>query len=736
MKSPYNPRVLLWNNDGRPSPRAKIFFFERDTDVPKSVKYVESGTLTNEITADSSGDFPQVELLYGEYTLKGYVPLDPKEPYPEFPLDYELRDTWDLSGEEVDDGEETETPATVEDLQALREYDGDAEKVWVGNRLFDKDVLISQTDNNGTIVVSSALTDVVWRMDLTGYDMTSLDWFGADRTGATDSTAAFISAISAIYDNDANSAPYKLPRTLYIPEGVYMINSDINFTCPVFMEKSVRFGNTSVVPVTLTFSSALETLKTNKFDLNLPGLSKINLRFPNGGHVNLGWFTDDTIDMAEHPYKIDITGPGKVELFGGETRRIGKLDTNGLLTFEGGVGSKLLIDEITSGPANIVVSGAWDPSAITVPEFDLSSLADPLKIIYITGNTLAIDRNWDISYGFTSSWSRVVGKLVNGAKPVLNNTSGLVGRISFPNADVEWDSLDCSVHDLVWENGPVAKYLDWAGTDGSDWTAQLAYSLADFTGTTTSGDIAITSDATIKGLNHTGSFLGTGSLTLEDSKISVSSGDNVGAPIFKLLNSEVVNDSPSNGTLYSGDMRLVNSYITCPVYLTSNGYMQLEMRGCRFTNQITVNQSGTLQTLVARNNEVAKADFIPYHFTITDFPNDAGISIDVSDNWTTDLSGQLVRTKGHAIVPGSGAGKVAIESFGFLDMIRPSGLSWAVWGPGETYGPFIGKKYIVGTPEPVLQSENGSATLENQSVNETQIYATFWSTQNWRSTGV
>lgn len=735
MKSPFNPKILVWTLEGKPAPKAKVFFFNKGTDVPKSVKYVEGGTLTNEITADSSGDFPQVEFLEGDYTLKAFIPIDPKEAYPLFPEDYEFRDSWDLSGEETSSEEEIETPVTVGDLQALREYDGDAEKVWVGNKLFIKDTLVYQTDNNGTIVVSSALTDVVWRMDLTGYDMTSLDWFGADRTGANDSTAAFISAITSIYNNDGNTAPYKLPRTLYIPEGTYKINSDINFTCPVFMEKSVRFGNTSVLPITMTFSSGLETAKGNAFDLGLPGLSPINLRFPNGGNVRLGWFNNSEINMDEHGSKINIIGPGKITVSGGNTRRIGTLTPGGITTIEGSSGTTIIIDKIDlQYPNNLRING---PVTVKVPVFDLSWLEDPLNITKVTGNTLYIDRNWDIPSGFNTTWSRVEGKLVNGAKPVLNNTSGLVGYIGFPNADVEWDSLNCSAHDLVWTNGPDAKYLNWNGTDGSDWTAQLAYSLGDFEGNSTSGDINLTADLTLKNLNHTGSFLGTGSLTLEDSKISITSGDNVGAPTFKLFNSEVVNDSPSNGTLYSGDMRLVNSYITCPVYLTSNGYMQLEMRGCRFTNQITVNQSGTLQTLVATHNEVAKADFIPYHFTVTNFPNDVGISVDISDNWTTDISGQLIRTKGIAVLPGSGAGPSTFEAYGFLDMLRPDGYSWAINDIGLVPSPFGSyRKYIVGSVMPLVRAPNGSAQIENPAQTEQQVYCNFWTTQNWRPSGV
>ena len=77
MISPVNPKILVYDLEGKPAPKAKVFFFDQGTDVPKSVKYVEGGTLTNDITADSSGEFPQVELLIGEYTLTAFIPLDP-----------------------------------------------------------------------------------------------------------------------------------------------------------------------------------------------------------------------------------------------------------------------------------------------------------------------------------------------------------------------------------------------------------------------------------------------------------------------------------------------------------------------------------------------------------------------------------------------------------------------------------------------------------------------------------
>lgn len=680
MITVFNPRILLWSYDGKPSPKSIIKFFEAGTDVPKSVKYVEGGTLTQEIIADSSGEFPQVELLYGEYTLKGFTPIDPKNPYPLYPEDYELRSTWDLSGASTISGSDVETVETLADLAALRAYSGDATEVWVGNRVYIKDAYVSQVDNNGTIIVSAALEGVVWRMDLTGYDMTSLDWFGADRTGANDSTAAILTAISAIYSNDANSAPYKLPRTLYIPEGVYMINSDINFTCPVFMEKSVRFGNRSALPVTMTFSAGLETTKVNAFDLGLPGLSPIHLKFPNGGDVRLGWFNNSEINMDDHGSKINVIGPGKITVSGGNTRRIGKLETNGIVEFSGAAGSKIYVDNIISGGSNIKISGSATFRLYSYSDFRLSWLDDKSMLNRVNGQKLIIDEDWDIDFNVDTTWGIVEGE----NWPSVVNTSGTLHTAMFYLADVLWKTMSCSVHDITWLNKSKPNDMDWTGADSDDWNNYLIYGENDFSGTNTSGDINLTSDVTLRNLNHTGTMWAFGhSLVLDSCTIHLSYGKQVRATALTINDSNILTDDPANGQITSPNMRLRDSFVQCEVAMANGENLQLEMRGCRFANQVSVESIRTLQTLVAKNNEVALAEFIPYVIYCSGLSTAAGLSFDVSDNWTTDLSGQLVRTKGFAITTPSYESTShfyyqTFESLGILDIReRSSSRSFA-----------------------------------------------------------
>lgn len=668
----------MWSFDGKPAPKSIIKFFEYHTDVPKSVRYVEGGTLTQDIVADSSGEFPQVELLVGQYTLKGFVPIDSRNPYPLFPEDYELRSTWDLNGEEDPSHDESTTIMSLADLDALRNYDGDETQVLVGNRLFIRDAYTNQTDNNGTVILSSALVNVVWRMDLTGYTETSIEWFGADRTGTSNSTAAFVSAISAIYNNSSAPAEYRLPRTLYIPDGTYTVNSGITFSCPVHMEKDVKFGNVNGSAVTFTFLADLVTYKTDAMALNLAGYSPIDLAFTAGGKVNLGWFSNRTIDMSKHQNPISVYGYGTINVDG--NGHIIDLVQNEGSTINISIPSaahKLQIDNIDCYENALSITGSGFVIADTLK---LSRLASPDMVNRVHGHLLIIDEDWDVSSDVDTTWSMVEGE----DYPTINNTSGTQHQVMFHMADVEWETMDAHVHDLVWVNKSEPKNMNWTGADSDDWNNYLVYGGNDFIGTSTSGDINLTSDVTLKNLNHTGTMWAFGhSLVLDSCTISLSYGKEVRATALTINDSNILTDDPSNGKITSPNMRLRDSYIQCEVAMANGENLQLEMRGCRFVNQVSVEQSRTLQTLVAKNNEVALAEFVPYVIYCNGLSTAAGLSFDISDNWTTDLSGQLVRTKGFAITTPSYESTQhfyyqTFESLGVLDIRdRSSSTSFA-----------------------------------------------------------
>lgn len=649
MKSPFNPKILVWTLEGKPAPKAKVFFFNKGTDVPKSVKYVEGGTLTNEITADSSGDFPQVEFLEGDYTLKAFIPIDPKEAYPLFPEDYEFRDSWDLSGEAIPGEDITEAQVQVGSLQALREYNGDAEKVWVGNRLFIKDEYVSQTDNNGTIIISIALTGVVWRMDLTGYDTTSLDWFEADKTGATDSTAAFIAAISAIYNNGSGPAKYRLPGTLYIPNGTYLVNSEISFTCPVIMESGTRFYNNTGSQVDLKFNKGLDTNKMDLFYVDGTGLSpvvpKFPQRLPNGKvqTVSLQWYSSDYVEISWFPYEVSFVGEGTINTADMTQHTIKSVIGSGDIVFLTTAGKPpCIVKEFSCAPLGLEVQGT---GSVYFGSLNITYLKTASDINRCEGAELIIGKNWTIDFDATFKFSSVHG---NKTSLTISNDSGTSHTIG-ATGDVDFESFTWVLHDLIPTFKTEPKNFDWTGADSDDWNNYLVNGSNDFTGTSTSGDINLTSDATLENLNHTGTMMAFGhSLVLNSCKINLTSGKEVRGSALTISDSSILTDDPANGQIVSSNMRLRNSLITCPVNLYGADNMQLEMRGCRFTNQVSVSSSYTLQTLVATHNEVGLCNFIPYTIYCHGLSDAAKVSIDISENWTTDLTGQLVHSKGFA----------------------------------------------------------------------------------------
>lgn len=726
MINPHNPKILVFDKKGLPAAKAKVFFYEAGTDVPKSVEYVDAGTLTNEITADDSGKFPEVKLLIGTYTLKSFVPIDPQEPYPLFPDDYEILDTWDLSGEPEPSDIDAESVISLPDITALRTYDGDEEKIWINNRLYIKDTLVTQVDNNGTIIVSSALADTVWRMDVTGYDSTSVEWFGVVRTATDDSTAAFLTAISAIYNNDSYSAPYKLPRVLYIPEGTYRVTSDINFTCPVYMEQNVRFANTSNSAITLTFSGGLDTRKNTAMNLNLPGLSPIHLRFPNGGDVRLAWFDASTIDMDEHGSKIDIIGPGKLTISSGNTRRIGTLQTNGIVEFSGAAGSKIYVDNIISGGSNIKISGSATFRLYSYSDFRLSWLDNKSMLNRVNGQKLVIDENWDIDFDVDSTWGIVEGE----NWPSVVNTSGTVHTAMFYLGDVIWDTMSCSVHDITWLNKSRPSQMDWTNSDGNDWDNYLIYGSNDFSGTTTSGDIWLNkpSGITLYGLNHSGSIGNSfGALKLDTCTFNFTVNCTITSVFLEIVNSTVNTDDPSNGNIVSQNMRLRDSRIHSRVTVANGNDLEIEMRGCHFTNQISIlATTNSVKTIVLKDNEVALCEFLPYRITVQSWSTDK-VSIDISGNWTTDTTGQLVHSKGlFTAKPGS----TTIESNGVVDFRNTlTGGSWISNTPFYHKGGIIGSAGAVSSQPSV--DGTGAAIVTSIASAAVKVYGEFWTTQDW-----
>lgn len=724
MINPKNPLVLVYNREGLPAAKAKIFFFEAGTDVPKSVQYVGAGTLTNEITSDDEGKFPEVQLLAGEYTLKAFIPLDPKNPYPLFPDDYELLDTWNLSGEPEPAVNENESVATLADLDALRNYDGDETKVWIGNRLFIRENNTNYADNNGTIIVSSALLNTTWRMDLTGYTETSVAWFGADATGTNDSTAAYLSAISAIYGNDTRTADYKLPRTLYIPEGRYHINSTITFSCPVHMEKNVRFGNISGASVYFNFLQGLETDKTDMMQLVGQGYDDIILVFPAGGKVNLGWFPNRSLTMSQIANPISVYGYGSIVVdVDGHLYDLVQTEGSYISISIPSISKKLVIDHIDVYEGDLTITGN---GFVETDTFRMSYLANPNMINRVHGHLLILDEDWNVDFDVDTTWGMVEGENY----PTVQNTSGTSHQVMFYLADVEWKTFDAHVHDIVWVNISEPSDMNWTSADSDDWNTYLNYGGHDFTGTTTSGDIFLNKPdgITLYGLNHSGSMTNVfGSMKLDTCTVNFTTNSTIVAVYLEIVNSIINTDDPANGNIVSQNMRLRDSTIHSRVTVANGNDLEIEMRGCHFTNQISLlATTNSVKTIVLKDNEVALCNFFPYRVSVQSWSAER-VSIDISGNWTTDTSGQLVHTKGlFTADPGS----TTIESKGVVDFRNTvTGGSWISNTPFYHKGGIIGSLGAVSSQPSV--DGTGAAIVTSIASSAVKVYGEFWTTQDW-----
>lgn len=88
------------------------------------------------------------------------------------------------------------------------------------------DISSTETDNNGSIIRPSAIDEgssgrFVWK----NIRDVNIRWFGADPTGSTDSSTAFVNAFEYIYSYIADTLQYKSRPTLFLDGGSYSIDS-------------------------------------------------------------------------------------------------------------------------------------------------------------------------------------------------------------------------------------------------------------------------------------------------------------------------------------------------------------------------------------------------------------------------------------------------------------------------------------------------------------------------------
>lgn len=697
MVSPYNPHNLVWT-EGKPSPHALILFYDAGTDVPKEVKYTETSATTDRIIADEAGQFSQVELLSGDYDLRAYVLIDPLNPSPVFPDDYAFHSTWTLSGPSIVINPDTPETIALNNIGELRNYDGTATNIWIGNRLFIKTTAGSLADNNGTWIVSSALDNTAWRMDLTGYDHVDVTWFGTDGTGATDATANILQAQSAIGQMASQTPEKRLPSVLYLPAGTYKITSDFSFNYKVEMDKGARFYNPGNTAYTITFNDGLETENTSPWT----GTSAIIFKFSTGTwngkpqRVLTTWYNNSAMDGDNFAIPVDIRGSGQLST---NNRKvvINSLYITGEFNLRPNTTYPIEVNEVT-GSKHLLKNGGT--GYVVFKRLPISYLYDTAQLERMRGELLELDEDLTLTSNTTLSFDQIIG--TKNPKPKIQYTTG------FATVDLDWkgklyfDTVEAHLHDINYKKAVKPSDLDWSDADSDDW-ANFFYDQSvltdsmqfDMGGLTTSGDINLQAYSyEISNLNHTGT-LQAAKLSLRHCVIALGSTKELKASAeMEIFDSSVTGSSAGN-QIKAPKISIMNSNIGANILVDGGGDIDFVMMNSNFSYRIALSTSQPLKRLIAKNNIVSNVDFIEQTPVIASLPDNH--SIDVSEN--SCLAGLANRTRGYGYISDSNT-TPTVKSLGFIDFVDSNGYSY--------YG-YIPRQHSVLTAS---AANNSGATIE------------------------
>lgn len=697
MVSPFNPKVLVWS-EGRPSPHAVILFFDHGTDDPKAVRYTETSATTDRITADEAGEFAQVELLGGEYDLRAYTLIDPLNPSPVFPDDYALHSSWSLSGPSGAFTPSVPETIALDSIGNLRLYDGTATNIWIGNRLFIKTTAGALTDNNGTWIVSSALDNTAWRMDLTGYDHVDVTWFGTDGTGATDATANILQAQSAIGQMASQTPEKRLPSVLYLPAGTYKITSDFSFNYKVEMDKGARFYNPGNTAYTITFNDGLETEATNPWTGTSPIIFKFATGTWNGKpqRVLSTWYNNNAMDGDNFAIPVDIKGSGRIST---NNRKvvINKLEVTGEMVLNPIPSYSIEVNEV-SGSKHLLRNGGLGDVIFSV--LPVSYIYNQQNLNNMKGKVLELDEDLVVDDDFNLAFDQIIGTKT--PKP----------KIHFPTSvipvDLDWkgklyfDTVEAHLHDINYKKAVKPSDLDWSDADSDDW-ANFFYDQSvltdsmqfDMGGLTTSGDVNLQAYSyEISNLNHTGT-LQAAKLSLRHCVIALGSTKELKASAeLEIFDSSVTGSSAGN-QIKAPKISIMNSNIGANILVDGGGDIDFVMMNSNFSYRIALSTSQPLKRLIAKNNIVSNVDFIEQTPEIASLPDNH--SIDVSEN--SCLAGLANRTRGYGYISDSNT-TPTVKSLGFIDFVDSNGYSY--------YG-YIPRQHSVLTAS---AANNSGATIE------------------------
>ena len=674
MVSPFNPHNLVWT-EGKPSPHAMILFFDKGTDTPKEVRYTETSATTDRILADEAGEFPQVELVSGDYDLRAYVLIDPVNPSPVFPEDYAFHSTWSLSGPSIVINPDVPETIALNNIGELRNYDGTATNIWIGDRLFIRNNDAGGlADNNGTWIVSSELDNTAWRMDLTGFDHVDVSWFGTDRTGATDATASILQAQSAIGQMNSQTAEKRLPSVLYIPAGIYKITSDFSFNYKVELDKGGRFYNPGNTPYTITFNDGLET--ENPYPSTGPG--GVILKFATGTwngkpqRILTSWYNNNAMDGDYFAIPVDIKGSGQLST---NNRKvvINSLNITGEFNLRPNSTYPIEVNEV-SGSKHLLKNGGT--GYVVFKRLPISYLYDTDQLERMRGELLELDEDLTLTSDTTLSFDQIIGTKT--PKPKIQYTVG------FATVDLDWkgklyfDTVEAHLHDIDYQKAVKPSDLDWSDADSTDW-ANFFYDQSiltnsmqfDMGGLTTTGDINLQAYSyEISNLNHSGT-LQAAKLSLRHCVIALGSSKELKATTeLEIFDSSVTGSSAGN-QIKAPKISIMNSNIGANILVDGGGDIDFVMMNSNFSYRIALSTSQPLKRLIAKNNVVSNVDFIEQTPVIASLPDSH--SIDVSEN--SCLAGLANRTRGYGYVSNSNT-TPTVKSLGFIDFVDSNGYSY------------------------------------------------------------
>ena len=702
---PHNPKLLLLDGDGKPVPFAHILFYEEGTDVPASVFVEETSAETTFVIADDSGFFPSVILHPRKYTLRSFVPMDGVE-NPSFPDDFVAYESWNLDGGDAPK-EEDAGVAFVSSLAGLRDVDtaeySAADVNGVRYALFDN--LAAEPDDGGFAILPNDGSGKIWIAVLEGGRL-PITLFGADIHGQNSSSAAIAAAFACVsYYAQTPRSPVPMPTAVYFPYGNFAIEEDISATAPVVVAEFAKITNTTDHSLDFniydkyTFEGAYSSIFAGP-----PVVLKYNTQTPH--------FVDARLDGGVGA--VDATNVGdNAEVFWATSLSLQSFDSvsiprvivppSGLAIDKAGVATLYI------GAFDFTSGGKLDLNAVTGRveigcEIRTSQLANAARDWKkLKGPRLVVDEAVSLITDANLLFDEVFVAIAHGVK------NEYAAPLTFANAGaMNGVALAIDIQNvLLGRVSPIA--VDWTGVGSAEFSAfVLAHGGAvDFENVSITANIALAGNFTFRNLNLTGDIAVDGRVTLKDCTISglvryVYDGGN--RPLY------VFGDGSDIGGITGAMNVTLDGCSVGSISFDSTGVDELRVRltRCTLRGYLNFTTANTWAEIVVRDCNCAHACFIgrivnavltpTYSPRIERWTTSHRLEIDISDNTTTDLSGDpLLRSRGFITLDGQASLDVGGTTFyatklsakGFVDFKNAAGTQTRI-NDAQFYGYAIG----------------------------------------------